>query len=135
MYTHSTKIRVRYSETDQMGYVYNGNYAQYYEVGRVEMLRSLGMTYGKMEETGIMLPLLELKCKFIKPALYDQEITIKTYMKELPGVRMLFDYELFNEKEELINIGATTLVFFDMVKKKPCPPPDYFLERIAQYYE
>lgn len=118
-----------------MGYVYNGNYAQYYEVGRVEMLRSLGMTYGKMEETGIMLPLLELKCKFIKPALYDQEITIKTYMKELPGVRMLFDYELFNEKEELINIGATTLVFFDMVKKKPCPPPDYFLERIAQYYE
>jgi acyl-CoA thioester hydrolase len=135
MYTHSTKIRVRYSETDQMGYVYNGNYAQYYEVGRVEMLRSLGMTYGKMEETGIMLPLLELKCKFIKPALYDQEITIKTYMKELPGVRMLFDYELFNEKEELINIGATTLVFFDMVKKKPCPPPGYFLERIAQYYE
>ena len=135
MYTHSTKIRVRYSETDQMGYVYNGNYAQYYEVGRVEMLRSLGMTYGKMEETGIMLPLLELKCKFIKPAYYDQEITIKTYMKELPGVRMLFDYELFNEKEELINIGATTLVFFDMVKKKPCPPPGYSLERIAQYYE
>jgi acyl-CoA thioester hydrolase len=135
MYTHSTKIRVRYSETDQMGYVYNGNYAQYYEVGRVEMLRSLGMTYGKMEETGIMLPLLELKCKFIKPALYDQEITIKTYMKELPGVRMLFDYELLNEKEELINIGATTLVFFDMVKKKPCPPPGYFLERIAPYYE
>ncbi|AMP98660.1 Thioesterase [Pedobacter cryoconitis] len=135
MYTHSTKIRVRYSETDQMGYVYNGNYAQYYEVGRVEMLRSLGMTYGKMEETGIMLPLLELKCKFIKPAYYDQEITIKTYMKELPGIRMLFDYELFNEKEELINIGATTLVFFDMVKKKPCPPPDYFLEKIAPYYE
>lgn len=135
MYTHSTKIRVRYSETDQMGYVYNGNYAQYYEVGRVEMLRSLGMTYGKMEETGIMLPLLELKSKFIKPAYYDQEITIKTYVKELPGIRMLFDYELFNEKEELINIGATTLVFFDMVKKKPCPPPDYFLERIAPYYE
>ena len=135
MYTHSTKIRVRYSETDQMGYVYNGNYAQYYEVGRVEMLRSLGMTYGKMEETGIMLPLLELKSKFIKPAYYDQEITIKTYVKELPGIRMLFDYELFNEKEELINIGATTLVFFDMVKKKPCPPTDYFLERIAPYYE
>ena len=102
MYTHSTKIRVRYSETDQMGYVYNGNYAQYYEVGRVEMLRSLGMTYGKMEEMGVMLPLLELKCKFIKPAFYDQEITIKTSIKELPGVRMSFDYELFNEREELI---------------------------------
>ncbi|QNK64531.1 acyl-CoA thioesterase [Pedobacter sp. PAMC26386] len=135
MYSHSTKIRVRYSETDQMGYVYNGNYAQYYEVGRVEMLRSLGMTYGKMEESGVMLPLLELKCKFIKPAFYDQEITIKTTIKELPGVRMIFDYELFNEQEELINIGATTLVFFDMAKKKACPPPDYFLERIAQYYD
>ncbi|KIO74843.1 thioesterase [Pedobacter lusitanus] len=135
MYTHSTKIRVRYSETDQMGYVYNGNYAQYYEVGRVEMLRSLGMTYGKMEETGVMLPLLELKCKFIKPAFYDQEITIKTSIKELPGVRMSFDYELYNEKEELINIGSTILVFFDMIKKKPCPPPDYFLEKIAPYYE
>jgi len=134
MYSHSTKIRVRYSETDQMGYVYNGNYAQYYEVGRVEMLRSLGMTYGKMEEMGVMLPLLELKCKFIKPAFYDQEITIKTSIKELPGVRMSFDYELFNEKEELINIGSTILVFFDMVKKKPCSPPVYFLEKIAQYY-
>ena len=80
MYTHDTKIRVRYSETDQMGYVYNGNYAQYYEVGRVEMLRSLGMTYGKMEESGGMLPLLELKCKFIKPALYDQELPSKHYL-------------------------------------------------------
>jgi len=134
MYTHDTKIRVRYSETDQMGYVYNGNYAQYYEVGRVEMLRSLGMTYGKMEESGIMLPLLELKCKFIKPALYDQELTIRTTVKTLPGVRIIFDYELFNEDEELINIGSTTLVFFDMDKKKPCSPPDYFMERIAKYY-
>ena len=134
MYTHSTKIRVRYSETDQMGYVYNGNYAQYYEVGRVEMLRSLGMTYNKMEESGVMLPLLELKSKFIKPALYDQELTIKTTVKELPGVRMTFDYELYNEQEELINIGSTILVFFDMEKKRPCPPPAYFMERIAQYY-
>lgn len=88
MYTHSTKIRVRYSETDQMGYVYNGNYAQYYEVGRVEMLRSLGMTYGSMESSGVMMPLLELKCKFIRPAFYDQELTIKTTVKELPGVRI-----------------------------------------------
>lgn len=134
MYTHSTTIRVRYSETDKMGYVYNGNYAQYYEIGRTEMMRSLGMNYAKMEESGVMLPLLELKCKFIKPALYDQLITIKTIVKDLPGVRMLFDYELYNEAEELINIGSTTLVFFDMAKKRPCPPPVYFMERIAQYY-
>lgn len=135
MYTHSTTIRVRYSETDQMGYVYNGNYAQYYEVGRVEMLRSLGMTYGGMEEYGVMMPLLEMKSKFIKPALYDQEITIKTIVKELPGVRIVFDYELFNEKEELINIGSTTLVFFDMEKKRPCQPPAYFMDRVKQYYQ
>lgn len=134
MYTHSTTIRVRYSETDQMGYVYNGNYAQYYEVGRVEMLRSLDMTYGSMEESGVMMPLLEMKCKFIKPALYDQELTIRTTVKDIPGVRIVFDYEIYNEAEELINIGATTLVFFDMAKKRPCPPPEYFMDRIRQYY-
>ncbi|PYF76755.1 acyl-CoA thioesterase [Pedobacter nutrimenti] len=134
MYTHSTKIRVRYSETDQMGYVYNGNYAQYYEVGRVEMLRSLGMTYGSMESSGVMMPLLELKCKFIRPAFYDQELTIKTTVKELPGVRIHFDYELYNEENELINIGSTILVFFDMLKKKPCQPPENFMEKLAKYF-
>lgn len=134
MYTHSTTIRVRYSETDQMGYVYNGNYAQYYEVGRVEMLRSLGMTYGSMEADGVMMPLLELNSKFIKPAYYDQEITIRTTVKDLPGVRIVFSYELFNAQEELINLGMTTLVFFDMEKKRPCQPPKYFMERIRQYF-
>lgn len=135
MYIHESKIRVRYSETDQMGYVYNGNYAQYYEIGRTEMLRSLGLTYKYMEASGVMLPLLELKSKFIKPALYDQEITIKTMVREMPWVRMIFDYELFNEEAELINIGATTLVFFDKIKKRPCPPPAYFLEKIKDYYK
>jgi len=135
MYTHQTKIRVRYSETDQMGYVYNGNYAAYYEIGRTEMLRSLDMTYSQMEADGVMLPLLELKCKFIKPALYDQELTITTIVKDLPGVRMLFDYEVHNEAGELINLGGTTLVFFDMVKKRPCSPPAYFMERITQYFQ
>jgi acyl-CoA thioester hydrolase len=134
MYTHDTKIRVRYSETDKMGYVYNGNYASYYEIGRTEMMRGLGMNYAKMEESGIMLPLLDLNCKFIKPAFYDQELTIKTIVKELPGIRITFNYELYNEEDVLINIGSTTLVFFDMVKKKPCPPPDYFMERIRQYF-
>jgi acyl-CoA thioester hydrolase len=134
MYTHSTKIRVRYSETDQMAYVYYGNYAQYYEVGRVEMLRSLGMTYSSMEKSGVMLPVLELQSKFIKPALYDQEITIKTTVKELPGVRIHFIYELFNEENELINHGKTTLVFFDMVKQRPCNPPQDFMDRLKPYF-
>ncbi|RZM27690.1 MAG: acyl-CoA thioesterase [Pedobacter sp.] len=135
MYTHSTKIRVRYGETDQMGYAYYGNYAQYYEVGRVEMLRSLGMDYAGMERDGVMLPVLALNCKFIKPALYDQEITIKTTVSELPGIRIHFKYELFNENQELINIGDTTLVFVDMAKNKPCQPPEDFMQRLKVWFK
>jgi len=134
MFSHSTKIRVRYGETDQMGYMYYGNYAQYYEVGRVEMLRSLGMSYSSMEAAGIMMPVLELKCKYIKPALYDQEITVKTIIKTLPGVRIFFEYELYNEKEELINIGSTTLVFVDMKKNKPTNPPENFMEKLSAFF-
>jgi len=125
---------VRYGETDQMGYMYYGNYAQYYEVGRVEMLRSLGMSYSSMEADGIMMPVLELKCKYIKPALYDQEITVKTIIKTLPGIRIFFEYELYNEKEELINLGATTLVFVDMKKNKPTNPPDNFMEKLSVFF-
>ncbi|PWS33636.1 acyl-CoA thioesterase [Pedobacter paludis] len=134
MYSHSTKIRVRYGETDQMGYMYYGNYAQYYEVGRVEMLRSLGMSYSSMEAEGIMMPVLELKCKYIKPALYDQEITVKTIIKELPGIRIYFEYELYNEKEELINLGSTTLVFVDMKKNKPTTPPVNFMDKLSVFF-
>ncbi|ARS39608.1 thioesterase [Sphingobacteriaceae bacterium GW460-11-11-14-LB5] len=134
MYSHSTKIRVRYGETDQMGYMYYGNYAQYYEVGRVEMLRSLGMSYSSMEADGIMMPVLELKCKYIKPALYDQEITVKTIIKTLPGIRIFFEYELYNEKEELINIGETTLVFVDMKKNKPTSPPENFMKKLSVFF-
>jgi len=105
MFEHSTKLRVRYGETDQMGYMYYGNYAEFYEVGRVEMLRSLGLTYSGFEESGIKMPVLELKCKYLKPALYDEEITIKVIMDKMPGVRIHFRYELFNDKDELINIA------------------------------
>ncbi len=134
MYTHTTKIRVRYGETDQMGYMYYGNYAQFYEVGRVEMLRSLGMSYQEMEDSGIMMPVLELKCKYIKPAKYDQEITVKVIIDKMPGIRIHFTYELYNEAEELINLGETTLVFVDMEKNKPCLPPEEFLNKMAAYF-
>lgn len=134
MYTHTTKIRVRYGETDQMGYVYYGNYAEYYEVARVEMLRSLGMDYVGMEGAGVMMPVLELNCKYIRPALYDQEITIKTTINELPGVRIHFKYELSNPAGELINIGTTTLVFVDMSKNKPCSPPENFMEKLRVFF-
>src|SRR6187551_3752417 len=103
MFESSTKIRVRYGETDQMGYMYYGNYAEFYEVGRVEMLRSLGMTYSSMEDAGIIMPVLELQCKYIKPALYDQEITVKVIIDKMPALRIHFRYELYNEEKELIN--------------------------------
>jgi len=135
MFTFETQIRVRYAETDQMGYVYYGNYAQYYEVARVEMLRSLGTSYKKMEEGRIMLPVLELKCKYIKPAFYDELITVKVSIPSLPKLRILFHYELFNERGELINIGETTLVFIDMDKNKPCPAPQDFLNRLSPYFK
>ena len=87
MFSNTTKIRVRYAETDQMGYMYYGNYAAFFEVGRVEMLRSLGMTYKSMEDSGIIMPVAEMKCKYIKPALYDEEITVKVIIENMPSIR------------------------------------------------
>lgn len=135
MFIFETKVRVRYAETDQMGYVYYGNYAAYYEVGRVEMLRSLGLSYKSLEASGIMMPVLELYSKFLKPARYDEEITIKIYLKEKPSVRIQFEYELFNETGELINMGETKLVFIDMERNKPCKPPLDFMNRLQKYFE
>jgi len=134
MFSNTTKIRVRYAETDQMGYMYYGNYAAFFEVGRVEMLRSLGMTYKSMEDSGIIMPVAEMKCKYIKPALYDEEITVKVIIENMPSIRIHFRYELFNEKEELIHIGETTLVFVDKIKNKPCLPAEDFLEKLRPYF-
>jgi acyl-CoA thioester hydrolase len=135
MFEHSTKIRVRYGETDQMGYMYYGNYAQFYEVGRVEMLRSLGLTYKGMEESGIMMPVMELSCKYLKPALYDEEITVRVIMNKLPAIRIHFCYELYNEKNELINTGETLLVFINMKTNRPCLPSQEFLDKLKPFFE
>ena len=135
MFTHESRIRVRYGETDQMGYMYYGNYAEWYEVARVEMLRSLGMTYRSMEESGVMMPVLELKCKYIKPALYDEEITIKVTVDKMPGMRIHFSYELYNESSELINIGETTLVFVNIKTKRPCLPSEEFLSSMKPFFD
>ena len=135
MFENSTKIRVRYGETDQMGYMYYGNYAEFYEVGRVEMLRSLGLTYSAMEEQGIKMPVLELHCKYLKPALYDEEITIKVVMDKMPGIRIHFRYELYNERDELINTGETLLVFIKMTTNRPCLPTQEFLDKLKPFFE
>lgn len=135
MFEHTTKIRVRYGETDQMGYMYYGNYAEFYEVGRVEMLRSLGLTYKGMEDSGIMMPVLELHCKYLKPALYDEEISIRVIMDKLPGIRIHFRYELTNPKGELINTGETLLVFINMKTNRPCLPPQDFTDRLMPFFK
>ena len=134
MFVFETKVRVRYADTDQMGYMYYGNYAAFFEVARTEMLRSEGMTYKSMEEEGVMMPVLEMKSKYIKPALYDDEILIKITIKDKPKVRIVFNYELFNPKQELIHIGETTLVFVDMLKNKPCLAPQNFRDKIDVYF-
>ncbi len=135
MFVYSTKIRVRYAETDQMGYMYYGNYAQFYEVGRVEMLRSLGMTYKSMEESGIILPVAELRCKYIKPARYDEEIDVRVMLAKMPSTRIHFSYELYNESNTLINVGETTLAFIDVKKNSPCSAPKDFVDKIKSYFE
>ncbi|MFD0792130.1 acyl-CoA thioesterase [Mucilaginibacter litoreus] len=135
MFQNATKLRVRYGETDQMGYMYYGNYAEFFEVGRVEMLRSLGLTYSGMEAQGVMMPVLEMKCKYLKPARYDEEITINVMMDKMPGVKIHFRYELFNERQELIHIGETLLAFVNMKTNRPCLPPQDFIEKLKPFFE
>jgi len=116
-----------------MGYAYYGNYAQYYEVGRVEALRQLGLSYKDMEDNGIMLPVLEFSIRYLKPAFYDDMLTVKTTIKELPTAKIRFEYEMYNEKDELLNQGETTLVFIDMNSNKPCAAPDFFLKKMKEF--
>jgi acyl-CoA thioester hydrolase len=130
-----TKIRVRYGETDQMGYAYYGIYAQYYEVGRVEAMRLLGFSYKEVEERGIMMPVVDFTIHYKKPAYYDDEITVVTYMKHRPdGVRVPFEYECYNSKGELLNTGKVTLVCIDKSSGKPCTLPDWFQKAFDPFF-
>ncbi|MDG1913297.1 MAG: thioesterase family protein [Crocinitomix sp.] len=123
MYLHETKIRIRYGETDQMGYVYYGNYAQFFEIGRVEMLRALGVSYASMEKQGIMLPVIDFSVKYIKAAHYDDLITIHTMIEEIPSVKIKFIYEIYNETKLLLTSAKTTLVFVKKDNMKPTNSP------------
>ncbi len=134
MYQSEVQIRVRYAETDQMGYVYYGNYAGYFEVARVETLRNLGFSYKAIEASGIILPVLSFSIKYIKPGFYDDLLTIKVMIKEMPMARIRFDYETYNEKDERINIADTTLVFINKSTNKPCPAPEDFMNEIKKFF-
>jgi acyl-CoA thioester hydrolase len=135
MIRNETILRVRYGETDQMGYVYYGNYAQYLEVGRVEAMRSLGISYKEMEENGILMPVINLTINYKKPALYDDEVRVVTTVNQLPTVRIIFNYECYNQNNELLNTASVTLVFIDKLKNKPTAPPDWFLNRFEKKFE
>lgn len=135
MYQHQHQVRVRYADTDQMGYVYYGNYAAYYETGRVEALRALGLTYRELEESGVMMPVLENHSKYIAPALYDELLTVTTTIKAKPAVRIAFHYEIHNEAGSLIHKGETLLVFVNMASKRPCTMPENMERLLAPYFD
>lgn len=133
MFSSSIQLRVRYGETDRMGYAYYGNYAQYFEVARVEALRELGFTYKKLEDDGILLPVLNYSVKYISPAYYDDLITVRTYIKSVPSARIHFEYEVYNEDQKLITQAETTLVFISATNNKPCKPPQEMVDALAAY--
>jgi acyl-CoA thioester hydrolase len=134
MFEHQVKFRVLYSDTDKMGYMYYGQYAKYLEMGRVEALRSLGLSYKVMEDTGVILPVLDLNLKYIKPIFYDEQVSLITRVKEMPGSRIHFEYEFHNEKGDLTTKAETTLVFVNNETGKPCFIPENFKSKIEDYF-
>lgn len=130
MKSHNTYVKVRYAETDQMGVVHHGNYADYLEVARLDWLDELGVSYKSMEREGVMLPVYELKFKFIKSALFDDELKIITKLKKIPSVKIEFDYEIFNQNDELLTTASTVLVFIDTNSRKPIRCPEYILDKL-----
>ena len=135
MREYQFQVRVRYAETDQMGVAYHGNYAQYFEMGRVEWLRNMGVSYKWMEENGVMLPVVSLTMNYKKPARYDDLLTVKTILKSQTSVKIEFDYEIYNEANELLTTGYSMLVFVDMKTGRPMLPPSYVSEKINSFLE
>ena len=135
MYEFNTEVRVRYAEADPMNVVYYGNYAQYFEVGRVESLRNLGISYKGIEDMGIMLPVVELNIKYLRPAKYDDLLTIKSQIKELPTEhKIVFDQEIYNEEGKLLTIGKVKLYFMDSKLGKRVSMPAIMLEKLSTYF-
>jgi acyl-CoA thioester hydrolase len=134
MYVAETKIRVRYGETDQMGVVYHGNYALFFEIARTEALRQIDITYKELEQNGVMMPVVNLNINYKRPAKYDDLLTIKAYFRQAPTVKAVIDYEVFNEQQELLSTGESTLVFVDMATNKVTRCPDLLADKFAPYF-
>ena len=135
MYEHSTTVRVRYAETDRMDVVYYGNYAMYFEIGRVEAIRHLGVSYKDIEDMGIILPVVELNIKYLRPAKYDDLITIKSQIKTLPtDHKIVFDQEVYNEAGKLLTIGQVKLYFMDASMNNKTEMPASMMEKLSVYF-
>ena len=130
MRDHISILKVRYAETDQMGVVHHGNYAQYLEIARIEWLEKIGISYKSMEKNGIMLPVYEMNFKFKKSAFFDDELKIITSLRQTPDVKIIFDYKIYNQEEELLTTANTTLVFMDAETRRPIRCPEYVLEKL-----
>ena len=131
MHKHQIQVRVRYSETDQMGVVYHGNYIPYFEIGRVEWLRNKGVSYKIMEESGVALPIVSMTLNYKKPARYDELLTVTTAFKSQTSVKVEFDCEIHNEKNEFLTTAHFILVFVDLLTGKPIQPPQYIKDILA----
>jgi acyl-CoA thioester hydrolase len=134
MIVFETKIRVYYQDTDKMGVVYYGNYARYYEIGRTELIRSLGFTYKQMEELNILLPARSLKINYFKSAYYDELLTVRTIVDTIPKVKFPIKTEIYNEQGELINSGETVLAFFSAISNKPIAAPKFFTDEMNRIF-
>lgn len=134
MFTHFVSTRVRYAETDRMGYAYYGNYAIFFEVARVETLRQLGITYKSLEDEGVLLPVTEYQIKFLKPAYYDDNLAIKTTIVSMPTARIRFEYETWRG-EELLNTAMTELVFVDKSSGKPMRCPENVVVALQGFFQ
>ena len=132
MYSHETKIRIRYGETDRMGYAHHANYPLYFEEGRMELLRSLDLNYKDLEDSGIILPVISINTKFLSPVYYDDVLIIKTILKEIPRTRLRFDYEVVNQNKKLVTKADVELAFVDSDSRKPMLVPDVFIEKLEK---
>ena len=136
MFSSETQIRVRYAETDQMGVVYHSNYFYYFESSRAESIRQLGYTYVDMEKMGIIMPVIEVHCKYLRPARYDDLLIVKTILKELPvNHKIEFHHEVLNDKKELLAIGKVTLYFMDAKNMKRTTMPSWLQGKLQSYFD
>ena len=135
MITHDTQIRVLYRDTDKMGVVYHANYIVFYEAARNEMFRSIGLPYTLLEQMNIAMPIVEVESKYKAPAYYDDLLTVRATVKELPEVRAVVEYEVFNEAGTVINTGKTVLGYVNMERKRPCRAPKEFIDELQKYFE